>query len=149
MAAIKETLGAFRQLESAPPPPPEPLPPPESEPEESDDDLGADDSSAYSEYENEHEVPDEDMSTVAPSDASVLIYTISERLARYRATEAARRRWSDTISAANEEARVRARDTEDRWSTNSDAGGRRGYIRYDYPIRTHCSKRTLGPPQRV
>ena len=90
MAAIKETLGAFRQLESAPPPPPEPLPPPESEPEESDDDLGADDSSAYGEYENEHEVPDEDMSTVAPSDASVLIYTILERIARYRATEAAR-----------------------------------------------------------
>ena len=113
-----------------------PLLPPASEPEESDDDLEADASSVYSEYENEHDVPDEDMSTVAPSDASVLIYTISERVARYRATEAARRRWSDTISAANEEARVRARDTEDRWSTNSDAGGRRGYIRYDYPMRT-------------
>ena len=55
----------------------------------------------YSEYENEfEEVPDDDMSTVAPSDASVLLYSIEERIARDRARdraiEAARQR-SDTM----------------------------------------------------
>ena len=73
-----------------PPPPPDPLPPPEPEVTEDEE------SSVRSEYENELEIPDDDMSTVAPYDASVLIYSISERIARDRAIEAARQR-SDTI----------------------------------------------------
>ena len=88
MASIKRQLEDFRQAEafriaiaassssaSVPPPPPEPLPPPATEPEENDDEFEADfgaaaeASSVYSEYENDVGNFDDDMSTVAPSDA--------------------------------------------------------------------------------
>ena len=130
-----------------------------TEPEEEDEELEADygataeESSLYSEYENEMEIFDDDWST-APSEAQAQTSTeFNRRAEAYIAhrirpdqdehwmngrelTEAARRRWSDSVSEANEEARIRARDTEDRWSTNSVSGGDRGYVRYDYPMST-------------
>ena len=96
-AVVEAHMDASTEPYPVPPPPPDPLHPPATMCEEED--------SVNSEYANEHEVPDDDMSTVAPSDASVLIYSISERVARHRAREAARRRGSDTIPAANEEAK--------------------------------------------
>ena len=104
-ASIKRQLESYKQAEalriaiavsspsaSVPQPPPEPLLPPAFEPKENDDEFeadfgtAADASSVYSEYENDFAILDDDLSTVAPSDASVLLHIISERISRHRTT---------------------------------------------------------------
>ena len=159
MASIKRQLESYKQAEalriaiavssspaSVPPPPPEPLPPPAFEPEENDDEFeadfgtAADASSVYSEYENDFAILDDDLSTAAPSDTSVLFFIIAERISRHRMTsrelhEEALRRHSAHIVAANEETRRRMWVAEDRWSTTSQPGGNRGFIREDYQMR--------------
>ena len=145
MASIKRQLEDFRQAEafriaiaassssaSVPQPPPEPLPSPASEPEENDDEFEADfgaaaeASSVYSEYENDVGNLDDDMSTVAPSDAMATrdrtVYLQFFALAgacQWMTSrvlhEEALRRHSVHIVAANEETRRRMWDTEDRW----------------------------------